>query len=143
MKATIEVEVATTTKRILIVDDDAHIREVVQICLETIGGWDVLSAASGSEGLRKAQTEQPDAILLDMMMPEMDGLTFLQELRSDPLNQEIPVVLFTATAYLFEWQQLSQLGVLATIAKPFHPLSLTNQMAQVLSWEASFKLHRQ
>jgi CheY-like chemotaxis protein len=136
MNVTLDVEVATATKRILIIDDDAHIREVVRACLETLGGWDVLSAASAPEGLCKAKAERPDAILLDLMMPGMDGWTFLRKLRSEPRNREIPVVLLTAIAYSFERQQLRELGVLATIAKPFEPLSLTDQMARVLYWEA-------
>ncbi len=60
-----------TTKRILVIDDEDDIREVVQLCLKTVGGWEVLTACSGDEGLTKAEAEQPDAILLDVMMPEM------------------------------------------------------------------------
>ena len=110
MNATIEVEVAMTTKRILLIDDEEHVREVVQTCLETLGGWNVLSAASAQEGLIRAQAEQPDAILLDVMMPGMDGLAFLRQLRSNRATQDIPVVLLTAMAHRFNPQQLTELG---------------------------------
>ena len=64
-----------TTKRILVIDDDDGVREIAQFCLEAAAGWEVLTAASGSEGLATAESEQPDAILLDVMMPDMDGAT--------------------------------------------------------------------
>jgi CheY-like chemotaxis protein len=123
-----------TTKRILIVDDEVHVREVVQTCLETLGGWDVLSVASGREGLLEAEAEQPDAILLDVMMPEMDGLAFLRQLRSNRATQDIPVVLLTAMAHRFNQQQLTELGVRGAIAKPFNPVLLTDQIARILGW---------
>jgi CheY-like chemotaxis protein len=134
MSVTLDIEVAMTTKRILIVDDEVHVREVVQTCLETLGGWDVLSVASGREGLLKAEAEQPDAILLDVMMPGMDGLAFLRQLRSNPATQDIPVVLLTAMAHRFNQQQLLELGVRGAIAKPFNPVLLTDQIASALDW---------
>ena len=136
MNATLAVEVVMTTKRILIVDDEVHIREVVQTCLETLGGWNVLSVASGREGLLKAETEQPDAILLDVMMPGMDGFAFLRQLRSNRATQDIPVVLLTAMAHRFNQQQLAELGVRGAIAKPFNPILLTDEIAMALGWRA-------
>ena len=130
----ITLEVAMTTKRILVIDDEVHVREVVQTCLEMLGGWDVVSAASGQEGLVKAEVEQPDAILLDVMMPEMDGFTFLRQLQSNLMIQNIPVVLLTATAHQLDPQQLPSLGVRGVIAKPFNVLSLTNEIAKALGW---------
>ncbi|MEP0884923.1 response regulator [Trichocoleus sp. ST-U3] len=134
MNATIEVEVGMTTKRILIVDDEVHVREVVQTCLETLGGWNVLSAASGREGLVRAEVEQPNAILLDVMMPGMDGFAFLRQLRANSATQDIPVVLLTAMAYRFNQQQLTELGVQTAIAKPFNPLLLIDEIALALGW---------
>lgn len=130
----ITMDVAMSTKRILIIDDEVHLLEVVQICLETLGGWDVLPAASGREGLLRAQLEQPDAILLDMMMPEMDGVAFLGQLQANPMTQDIPVVLLTAIAHRLDPEQLSSLGVRGAIAKPFNPLSLTSEIAEALGW---------
>ncbi len=130
----ITMTVAMTTKRILIIDDEVHIREVVQTCLEALGGWDALPVASGREGLVKAEVEQPDAILLDVMMPDMDGYTFLQQLQANPVTQGIPVILLTAMAHRLDQQQLLVLGVKAAIAKPFNPVSLINEIASALGW---------
>jgi len=121
-----------TKKRILLVDDEAPIRLAVQICLELNNHWEVLVAASGREGLKMAVSEQPDVILLDIVMPEMDGLTFLQKLRSSPSTRSIPVVLLTATAYLIGANLLEQLDVSGVIAKPFQPLLLERQILETL-----------
>lgn len=123
-----------STKRILIIDDESHIREVVQTCLETIAGWDVGSVESGQEGLAWAEIGQPDAILLDVMMPDMDGFAFLRQLRSNPLTQHIPVVLLTAMAYRLDQKQFPALGVKAAIDKPFNPLFLFEEITVALGW---------
>lgn len=125
---------AKTAKRILIIDDEAHVREVVQTCLETLGNWDVLSAACCYEGWDKAQAEQPDAILMDVIMPQLNGFAFLQQLRSNPMTHGIPVVLLTARAHELDRHQLSALGVRVAIAKPFHPVLLINEIAEALGW---------
>ena len=122
------------TQRILFIDDELHIRQVVEACLENLGGWQVLLAASGPEGLVRAISEQPDAILLDVMMPGMDGLTLLQQLKAHPATKSIPVVLLTARLGLTEPQRFQPLGVKGAIAKPFNPLTLVPQIAQVLGW---------
>ncbi|KGF72210.1 hypothetical protein DO97_11205 [Neosynechococcus sphagnicola sy1] len=123
-----------TSKRILVVDDEEAIREVVAACLQRLGGWEVLTATSGQEALQQASTEKPDAIVLDVMMPEMDGFAFLQQLRSNPETQPIPVVLLTANSYLPNPQLLPKLGVVLTISKPFLPIVLVKQIAQAMAW---------
>lgn len=94
----------------------------------------MLTAASSKEGLVKAEAEQPDAILLDIMMPGMDGLAFLQRQQAIPAIQSIPVIFLTANVELTEPEQFLNLGVKAAIAKPFNPLSLTSQIAKALDW---------
>ncbi|WAL59773.1 response regulator [Thermocoleostomius sinensis] len=121
-----------TIKRILIIDDDADIREATQICLEITGEWDVLTASSGSEGLIKAAAEKPDAILLDIMMPGMDGLTTFQNLQDNPETQNIPIILLTAKAQSAEQRQFTRLKVAAVITKPYDPFSLSDQVAEAL-----------
>jgi CheY-like chemotaxis protein len=128
-------EQAIATKRILFIDDELHVRQVVKVCLETLGGWNVLLAASGSEGLLKAITEKPDAILLDVMMPGMDGLALLQKLQENPGTKSIPVVFLTARLSLTEPQRFQELGVKGAIAKPFNSLTLVPQIANALSWD--------
>lgn len=125
-------KIAMTNKRILIVDDEQDIREATQICLEVSGEWEVLTASSGREGLVKAAAEQPDAILLDVMMPDMDGLTTFQKLLANPATQNIPVILLTAKAQPAEQRRFAQLEVAAVIIKPYDPFTLADQVAQAL-----------
>ncbi len=120
-------------KRILIIDDDYHIREVTKLTLELMAEWEVLTASSGSEGLALAQTDRPDAILLDIMMPDLDGMETLKNLRANSLTQHVPVLLLTAKAQTTE-QQLFDLGVAGIISKPFDPLTLPSTIAGALSW---------
>ncbi|MEL0591645.1 MULTISPECIES: response regulator [Planktothrix] len=122
------------TKRILFIDDETHVRQIVKACLESLGGWDVLLAASGQEGLSKAVSEQPDAILLDLMMPEMDGLVLLKKLQANSVTQSIPVVFLTARKSLTEPQKFQELGVKGAIAKPFNSMTLVPQIANALGW---------
>jgi CheY-like chemotaxis protein len=123
-----------TARRILLVDDEDHIREVAQVSLEMTAGWEVLTAGSGTEGLVKAVAEQPDAILLDMMMPDMDGPATFQGLRADQRTRHIPVVLLTAKVQAADRRRFAGLGVAGVIAKPFDPLGLADQVAETLGW---------
>jgi CheY-like chemotaxis protein len=124
-----------TAKRILIIDDAEDIREVAQVSLEIIGGWEVLTASSGREGMAKALAEQPDAILLDVMMPDQDGPTTFLQLQANSATQHIPVILLTAKALANDRQMFANLGVASVIAKPFEPMFLASQVAQVLGWD--------
>lgn len=123
-----------TTKRILVVDNEQYIREVAQICLETVAGWQVITAGSGGEGLITAQAEQPDAILLDVMMPDMDGLTTFEKLQANSATRHIPVILLTAKVQAADHLRYAELGMMAAIAKPFNPLQLAEQIAAALGW---------
>lgn len=122
------------TKRILVVDDEPHIQEVAQICLEMLAGWTVITASSGTEAIQKAEQEQPDAILLDVMMPDMDGLTTFRHLQANPATQLIPVLMLSAKAQSSDSDQYQDVGIKAAIAKPFDPLMLATQIAHVLGW---------
>jgi two-component system, chemotaxis family, response regulator PixG len=119
-------------KQVLVVDDDRNIREVVSMCLHKLKGWDVLTAASGQEGLNGIEIKNPDVIILDVMMPEMDGLAFLRRLRSNPDTKQIPVILLTANRYLPDKSLLTELGVVETISKPFLPVNLVRQIDKAL-----------
>jgi CheY-like chemotaxis protein len=121
-------------KSILLIDDEQHISTVVNVCLTTIGGWRVSMAESGREGLLKAKVLCPDAILLDVMMPDMNGVDLLRELRKEPLTQAIPVVLLTAKAQLGDQHLYSDLDIVGVISKPFEPLKLAEQVSQLLGW---------
>ena len=121
-------------KRVLIVDDESDIREVAGASLEAVGGYEVTTAESGREGIEKAEAWQPDAILLDVMMPEMDGPTTFGRLQDDPATREIPVVLLTAKVQAADRARFDQLGVAAVMSKPFDPMALSHQLARVLGW---------
>lgn len=121
------------TKRILIIDDDDDIREATQICLEVVGDWDILTASSGRSGLIKAIAQQPDLILLDVMMPGMDGLETFTELQANSITQSIPVILLTAKAQPAELRQFTQLQVSDVITKPYDPFELSDRIAEVLN----------
>ncbi|MBD1809967.1 response regulator [Microcoleus sp. FACHB-SPT15] len=123
-----------TTKRILVIDDEDGIREIIQICLETAAGWDVFTAASGSEGLATAQAQLPDAILLDVMMPDMDGPTTFRQLQANAATKHIPTILLTAKAKISEQRQFIDLGVTGVITKPFKAMDLVDQICKILHW---------
>lgn len=122
------------TKRILIIDDEDDIREVAQLCLEMVASWEVLTACSGSEGIAIAEVQQPDAILLDVMMPDMDGIATFQNLRANIATHHIPVILLTAKVQSADRRRFAQLGVKEMIPKPFNPLKLASQVAEALGW---------
>lgn len=123
-----------TTKHILIIDDENDIRAVAQLTLKAVGGWEVSVAASGTEGLEKAANEQPDVILLDVMMPDMDGIETFRMLQSNPLTQPIPVILMTAKVQAAEQRRFAELGIAGIIAKPFKAMKLPGQISQTLGW---------
>jgi CheY-like chemotaxis protein len=120
--------------KILIIDDEDDIREVAKLSLEAVAGWDVITASSGPEGIRLAAAEKPDAILLDVMMPEMDGPTTFKHLEADPATSHIPVLLLTAKVQGVDQRRFASLGVKAVLFKPFDPLTLSQEMATVLGW---------
>ena len=123
-----------SAKRILVIDDEPEIREIVRVSLELVGGWKVASTGSAREGLTLAADQIPDAILLDVMMPDMDGPTAFQALQADPETRAIPVILLTAKVQASDLRRFERLGVAATIAKPFDPLTWPSQVADALGW---------
>jgi DNA-binding response OmpR family regulator len=123
-----------TSKQILVIDDEDDIRQLIQTCLEIMGGWKVLTATSGNQGLFLAQSSQPDAILLDVMMPDMDGLTTFQKLQANQATKHIPVILLTARGRNNDKILFNNLGVVrGIISKPFNPQKLAVQVAAALS----------
>ena len=123
-----------TPKRVLVIDDEGDIREVAKVSLEMVGGWETLTASSGSEGLDRARAEQPDAILLDVMMPDMDGPSTFIRLQADEAIRHIPVILLTAKVQANDRRRFAELGVKGVIAKPFDPLGLPREVSEVMGW---------
>ena len=120
--------------KVLIIDDEDDIREVAALSLEAVAGWTVVTAHCGAEGIRMAAAEKPDAILLDVMMPEMDGPTTFKNLQANPETADIPVLLLTAKVQGVDQRRFASLGVKAVLFKPFDPLTLSQEMATVLGW---------
>jgi DNA-binding response OmpR family regulator len=121
-------------KRVLMIDDEPGISEIVKIALKAIAGWEVLVATSGQEGIAKAIAELPDAILLDVMMPEMDGIATFAQMQAHPNLQSIPTILLTAKAQTTEQNQFTNLAIMGVITKPFKAPDLVKQMRSLLNW---------
>ena len=118
-------------KRILYVDDEADIREVAQMSLELEPGLEVRCAASGPEALVEAADWLPDLIMLDVMMPGMDGPTTLAQLRARPETASIPIIFITARTQAQEVEGFLALGAIGVIAKPFDPMQLGSQVREL------------
>jgi CheY-like chemotaxis protein len=124
----------TPSKHILLIDDEDDIREVASMSLETVAGWRVTCARSGEEGVKLAERTEPDAILLDVMMPDQDGPQTLRLLRQNGKTKNIPVLFLTAKVQAIERQRLKDLGASGTLAKPFDPMKLADEISQTLGW---------
>ena len=123
-------------ERILFVEDEIDIQEVTQLALEAIGGFTVEICSSGREALEKAPAFAPDAILLDVMMPDMDGPSTLVGLRDLPETADTPVIFMTAKTQAHEIQHFKDLGALDVITKPFDPITLADQIRTILERKA-------
>lgn len=122
------------TKHLLVIDDEQDIRDVVQVSLEEFAGWQVETADSGTEGLRKVKTGKWDAILLDVSMPDMDGFSVFEQLQADSATRTIPVVLLTAKVLPSDRRRFTDMGVTGVISKPFNPVTVWHQVAEILNW---------
>lgn len=123
-----------TLKRILYAEDEPLIQTVAKLALEKVGGFEVLICSSGAEAVEKAAGFAPDLVLLDVVMPGMDGPATLAQLKRDPATAAIPIIFLTANAQPAEVTQYKALGAMDVIAKPFNPMTLASQIRQV--WDA-------
>ena len=121
-------------KQLLVIDDEGDIREVVKLSLQLTEGWTVIAANGGATGTALALSMGPDAILLDVMMPDMDGPCTLRALQQQRGTESTPVIFLTAKVQAADCQKFMQLGVRGIIPKPFDPLTLGQQIKDVLSW---------
>ncbi|HEY9869736.1 MAG TPA: response regulator [Candidatus Obscuribacterales bacterium] len=121
-----------TERKALVVEDEPNIRYLIQCSLEDFGGWQVLSAASGEEALTMASREHPDVILLDIMLPGMDGPTIYSRLMADSECAAIPVIFMTAKAQMHEVERYLALGASGVITKPFDPLRLSERILELI-----------
>ena len=119
--------------RILYVEDEPDIRAIAQMALEAVGGFTVIACASGSEALSNAPGASADLLLLDVMMPGMDGPSTLKALRELPATANTPVIFMTAKVQAAEVAQYRELGAIDVIHKPFDPMELSAQISRI--WE--------
>ncbi|HEY9759527.1 MAG TPA: response regulator [Oculatellaceae cyanobacterium] len=118
--------------KVLIIDDEEDTRSIASMSLSILGGLNVVEAESGNEGINVAMQERPDVILLDMMMPVMDGSQTLVALQSNPGTRHIPVIFLTAKAMSSEIERLKRMGAVGVLTKPFDPTLLAGQVKQIL-----------
>jgi len=119
--------------RITYVEDEPDIREVAQIALEAIGGFTVDVCVNGAEAVQKAPEFGPDLILLDVMMPGMDGIETYRQLRNNPKLTNTPIVFMTANSQPSEIERYNMLGCAGVVAKPFDPVSLSDEIRTIWS----------
>lgn len=122
---------AKALRTVLYIEDEADIQAVARLALEAIGGFVVDTCGSGSEGVARALASPPDLILLDVMMPEMDGPATLRALRQQPKLADVPVVFMTAKVQPQEISHYRALGAIDVIAKPFDPMTLADQVRKI------------
>jgi len=119
--------------KILLVDDDQNIRFVAQVSLEGLTKWHIILAESGAEAVKKAIAEKPDVIVLDMMMPGMDGPTTFAKLREQPGFATVPIIFMTAKVQTQEVQSYLELGAAGVITKPFDPMKLPEDICRIVN----------
>jgi len=118
--------------KVLLAEDEEDIQKVAQISLQFRAGWEVVLATNGEECLAKAASDRPDLILLDCMMPKLDGYETCRRLKQDPSLRDIPVIFLTAKAQETEVKKGLSLGAVGYLIKPFNPMSLAAEIKQIL-----------
>lgn len=121
-------------KSILYVEDEPDIQTIARLALQSVGGFEVFLCSSGGEALKVAPTMKPDLILLDVMMPEMDGMATLGALKRLEGSRDTPIIFMTAKVQTQEVQQYLDLGAIGVIPKPFNPMSLSQTVRNI--WQA-------
>jgi CheY-like chemotaxis protein len=119
-------------KKVLLAEDDPDIQKVAKMSLKFAGVGEVLVVENGEECLAAAQREKPDVILLDVMMPRMDGYEACRRLKADAATKDIPVIFLTAKAQHFEVKKGLELGACGYLTKPFNPMTLHSEISELL-----------
>lgn len=122
--------------KVLVIDDEDDIRSIAALCLGRLGGFDVLEASDGRAGVALAKSERPDAILLDVAMPGLDGPATLAALRAQPETATTLTIFLTAKVLTTEVDRLLGFGAQAVLAKPFDPLALPDEVRRLIELHA-------
>lgn len=121
--------------KILYVEDDPDIQRIAQVALEKVGGFEVRICSSGQQALNEVAGFSPDLVILDIMLPEMDGLSILSALRQNEATAQIPVVFMTARVQAGEVEEYRRRGAIDVIFKPFDPMTLSGKLQDL--WNGS------
>ena len=124
----------TELSKILYVEDEPDIQAVASIALKDVGGFTLEVCSSGKEALEKAVSYKPDLLLLDVMMPEMDGPSTLEALRKLPVTSNTPAIFMTAKVQTHEVEHFKSIGAIDVVAKPFDPMTLAQTLRDI--WQA-------
>ena len=119
-------------RKILIIDDEAHMRRVTELSLRK-GGFDLVSGVDGDEALTLALAEHPDLIVLDVLMPKVDGFTALKQLKQNPATSSIPVIMITSRGHHMTRQEAEDCGAAVFLTKPFSPTQLLAEARRLLA----------
>lgn len=119
-------------KKVLLIDDDSDVRRIGSMSLRKLGGFEVLLASSGAEGLMLAEQSLPDLILLDIVMPGLDGMVTITELKTSPITKLIPVIFLTSARNLSSPEKVREVGAVGVILKPLDPLRLPFQARELV-----------
>lgn len=123
------------SRKIVIVDDENDIREILRHAFELTTDWTVMEATDGEKGLEVIRREHPDAVILDVMMPRVDGREMFRTLRADESIRAIPVIFLTASLQKQDVRDLQALGPVAILAKPFDPIEIVKTISSLLGWD--------
>ncbi|MBS1992513.1 MAG: response regulator [Cyanobacteria bacterium SZAS LIN-3] len=118
---------------VLLIDDNAEYKKVVAKALESLTSWQILTGSNGQEALQILRLQQPDVILMDVSMPEMDGLEAIEKIRQDRELSDIPIILVTAKVLEEEMEHYATLGLAGIVSKPFDPLELHKRVEEMVS----------
>ena len=118
-------------EHILCIDDERDILEIVRLCLETVGNYKVTTCYGGKAGIAQALEVHPDLIMIDVMMPDLDGPSTFRKMQDHEDLKNIPVIFMTARVQKTEVDEYLQLGAVAVIAKPFDPMSLSDEIEKI------------
>jgi CheY-like chemotaxis protein len=119
--------------KILLAEDEEDIQRLASMCLRRGGEWEVTLAGDGEEALALAREDRPDVILLDVMMPKLDGFAVCQRLKADPATRNIHVIFLTASAQEAQTQRGLAMGAIGYLHKPFDPLKLPQQVIDLVT----------